>query len=136
MLAPGRKAYEVTADAGPLPASGLRPGPAARKLAAPAGAANLGLAVGRLLFALIGGLILNLMPCVFPMLAMKAASLAGHSGEQARRARQGLAFRRRRAGDLPGAWPALLIALRAAGARRGLGLPAAEPRRSWRPWRC
>jgi thiol:disulfide interchange protein DsbD len=31
-----------------------------------------------LVFALLGGLILNLMPCVFPILAMKAVSLAGH----------------------------------------------------------
>ena len=30
----------------------------------------------------LGGLILNLMPCVFPILAMKAASLAGHGGEE------------------------------------------------------
>ena len=31
-----------------------------------------------LLFALLGGLILNLMPCVFPILAMKLVSLAQH----------------------------------------------------------
>jgi DsbC/DsbD-like thiol-disulfide interchange protein/cytochrome c biogenesis protein CcdA len=34
-----------------------------------------------LLFALAGGLILNLMPCVFPVLAMKALGLARLSGE-------------------------------------------------------
>jgi thiol:disulfide interchange protein DsbD len=41
-----------------------------------------------LAFALIGGLILNLMPCVFPVLAMKAAAfahLAGHSRREVRR---------------------------------------------------
>ena len=32
-----------------------------------------------LVFAFLGGLILNLMPCVFPILAMKAVSLAGHA---------------------------------------------------------
>ena len=44
------------------------------------------------LFALLGGFILNLMPCVFPILAMKAASLAGsaHDARQARR--DGLGF--------------------------------------------
>lgn len=44
------------------------------------------------LFALLGGLILNLMPCVFPVLAMKAAALAGgaHAPREARR--DGLAF--------------------------------------------
>jgi len=36
-------------------------------------------ALGRVLvFAFLGGLILNLMPCVFPILAMKAVSLAQH----------------------------------------------------------
>jgi thiol:disulfide interchange protein DsbD len=65
-----------------------------------AAAAPLG-AVGResislvqaLLFALLGGLILNLMPCVFPVLAMKAAAfarLAGH--ERGAMRRDGLAY--------------------------------------------
>ena len=46
-----------------------------------------------LAFALLGGLILNLMPCVFPVLAMKAASfvrLAGHSRTEIRR--DGIAY--------------------------------------------
>ena len=49
--------------------------------------------VQALLFALLGGLILNLMPCVFPVLAMKAAAfarLAGH--EQSAMRRDGLAY--------------------------------------------
>jgi thiol:disulfide interchange protein len=33
-----------------------------------------------LVFAFVGGLILNLMPCVFPILAMKAVGLARHAG--------------------------------------------------------
>jgi thiol:disulfide interchange protein DsbD len=33
-----------------------------------------------LVFAFLGGLILNLMPCVFPILAMKAVGLARHGG--------------------------------------------------------
>jgi len=33
-----------------------------------------------LVFAFFGGLILNLMPCVFPILAMKAVALASHAG--------------------------------------------------------
>ena len=37
-----------------------------------------------LLFAFLGGLILNLMPCVFPVLAMKAMSLASVRGRAAR----------------------------------------------------
>lgn len=46
-----------------------------------------------LAFALLGGLILNLMPCVFPVLAMKAAAfarLAGHERSEMRR--DGLAY--------------------------------------------
>ena len=34
-----------------------------------------------LVFAFLGGLILNLMPCVFPILAMKAVALARHAGK-------------------------------------------------------
>ncbi|MBI3196020.1 MAG: hypothetical protein HYZ40_00640, partial [Rhodospirillales bacterium] len=57
-----------------------------------AGSEQLSL-VEALLFALLGGLILNLMPCVFPVLAMKAAAfarLAGHA--QAEMRRDGLAY--------------------------------------------
>lgn len=49
--------------------------------------------VEALLFALLGGLILNLMPCVFPVLAMKAAAfarLAGH--ERSAMRRDGIAY--------------------------------------------
>ncbi|MGJ9420252.1 protein-disulfide reductase DsbD family protein [Massilia sp. CMS3.1] len=38
-------------------------------------------------FAFLGGLILNLMPCVFPVLAIKAAALAGMSGTDRRAVR-------------------------------------------------
>ena len=34
---------------------------------------------GAILFALLGGVILNLMPCVFPVLSIKALSLVSHS---------------------------------------------------------
>jgi len=39
------------------------------------------------LFALIGGLILNLMPCVFPVLAIKATAVASMSGSDRREVR-------------------------------------------------
>ncbi|MDI1283964.1 MAG: protein-disulfide reductase DsbD family protein [Reyranella sp.] len=49
--------------------------------------------VQALLFALLGGLILNLMPCVFPVLAMKAAALARLAGrERSEMRRDGLAY--------------------------------------------
>ena len=59
----------------------------------PAGAAAVLDARSRLplwqmaLFALIGGLILNLMPCVFPVLAIKATAVASMSGSDRREVR-------------------------------------------------
>jgi thiol:disulfide interchange protein DsbD len=59
--------------------------PAADFSAAPDGAAAdampLWLAMA---FAALGGLILNIMPCVLPILAMKALALARHSGSERR----------------------------------------------------
>ena len=50
--------------------------------AAPGGVAAAAVPLWQtLLFALLGGLILNLMPCVFPVLAMKAVSLSRLSGQ-------------------------------------------------------
>jgi len=83
------KAYEIAASPGAPPASAAGLGPPTSRAAA---GANLGL-VSAAVFAFLGGLILNLMPCVFPVLAMKAASLAAHGGrEQALARRHGLAF--------------------------------------------
>lgn len=46
-----------------------------------------------LVFALVGGLILNLMPCVLPVLAMKALGIANKAGKHPREAvREGLAY--------------------------------------------
>lgn len=125
ILAVGDKAYEVAAVPGPPPpgASGLGPPPV--KAVAPAGAANLGLASAAV-FALLGGLILNLMPCVFPVLAMKAASLAGHGGQQAEARRQGLAFGAGVLATFLGL-AAVLIALRAAGSAVGWGFQLQDP---------
>ena len=47
---------------------------------------------GALLFAFIGGLILNLMPCVFPVLSIKAAALARHVEHPGRAAAEGVVF--------------------------------------------
>jgi thiol:disulfide interchange protein DsbD len=126
VLALDGKAYEVSAAPGPLPtgASGL--GPPAAKAPVPAGADKLGL-VSAALFALVGGLILNLMPCVFPVLAMKAASLAGHGGgARAEARRQGLAFG---AGAVLTflVLAGLLIALRSAGNAIGWGFQLQDP---------
>lgn len=46
-----------------------------------------------LLFALLGGIILNLMPCVFPVLSIKALSLVSHANRsQVEIRRQGYAY--------------------------------------------
>lgn len=46
-----------------------------------------------IIFALLGGLILNLMPCVFPVLSMKALSLVTLNDKEAAKARtQGIAY--------------------------------------------
>jgi thiol:disulfide interchange protein DsbD len=91
VLVVGSKAYEISATAGPPPAGVTGLGPVGAS-AAPAG----GPASGGLLFAalaaFLGGLILNLMPCVFPVLSMKAAALAGHAHDARATRLQGLAY--------------------------------------------
>ena len=123
VLSLGGKAYEIDAAPGPAPAgaSGLGPPPAR---IVPAGR-DLGLPLA-VVFAFLGGLILNLMPCVFPVLAMKAASLAGHGDEHAAARRQGLAFL---AGVLATflVLAGALIALQAAGAAVGWGFQLQAP---------
>ncbi|HEV2530723.1 protein-disulfide reductase DsbD family protein [Phenylobacterium sp.] len=125
VLALDGKAYEVAATSGPPPAGAAGLGPPAPKGAA--GGAGLGL-ITAAVFAFVGGLILNLMPCVFPILAMKAASLAAHGGgAQAGEARRhGLAFG---AGALITflALAGLLIGLKAAGAAIGWGFQLQSP---------
>jgi thiol:disulfide interchange protein DsbD len=82
-------------------------------------------------FALLGGLILNLMPCVFPVLAMKALSLvvglAGHGPSAAReRVLHGLAYT---SGVLLffAGLALLLLALRAGGSVVGWGFQLQYP---------
>jgi thiol:disulfide interchange protein/DsbC/DsbD-like thiol-disulfide interchange protein len=79
-----------------------------------------------LLAALAGGLLLNVMPCVFPILSLKALSLAraGESESQARR--EGVAYS---AGVILAclALGGLLLALRAAGQEVGWAFQLQEP---------
>ena len=80
-----------------------------------------------LLLAVAAGLILNLMPCVFPILAMKALGLARLSG-QARSTVRGHALAYT-AGVLLafGGLAAILLALRAAGDATGWGFQFQSP---------
>jgi len=78
------------------------------------------------LFALLGGLILNLMPCVFPILAMKAAALSRSAHHPAEARRDGLAFL---AGVLATflLLAGALLALRAGGQALGWGFQLQSP---------
>ena len=79
------------------------------------------------LFAAIGGLILNLMPCVFPVIGLKVLGFARHARSHRRETTHGaLAFA---AGVLVSFWvlAALLLALRAAGEAAGWGFQLQSP---------
>jgi thiol:disulfide interchange protein DsbD len=128
VLALNGAAYEITATPGAIPAAaaGLGAPPAApAKAHGSADGASLGLPLA-VAFAFLGGLILNLMPCVFPILSMKAASLTAHAHDAGRTRVQGLAF-------LAGvvvtflALAGLLIAVRAGGAAVGWGFQLQSP---------
>ena len=114
-------AYEVTATPGPPPEGAGGLGPPAE----PATTGIAGLAVA-LAGAFLGGLILNLMPCVFPILSMKAAALAGHAGETGKARAQALAFLLGVLASFLGLAGAL-IAARAAGAAVGWGFQLQSP---------
>ncbi len=77
--------------------------------------------------ALLGGLILNLMPCVLPILSLKILSLLAHSGGHRLHARAG--FLASSAGILVSflGLAALLIAIRGAGHAVGWGLQFQQP---------
>jgi thiol:disulfide interchange protein/DsbC/DsbD-like thiol-disulfide interchange protein len=106
------QALEISAHPGAVPDFG--------------GDAQMNLAVA-LVFAFIGGLILNLMPCVLPILAMKALAIASHSGRDAREARrEGLAY----GGGAVLSFAflgAAVLALRAGGEAVGWGFQLQEP---------
>ncbi len=89
-------------------------------------APGLGGILGALLFALLGGLVLNLMPCVLPVLSLKVLGLA-QSGESAEKARKhALVYT---AGVLV-AFAAIgfaVVGLRAAGQALGWGFQLQQP---------
>jgi len=90
-------------------------------------AAVSGFALTPLLLAFAGGLLLNLMPCVFPVLALKALSLVGLGGEAQRRVRRhGLVYA---LGIVVSFWvlAAVLLAARAGGAEIGWGFQLQSP---------
>lgn len=115
--------------AGTVAAPAAAPAPAAAAQDAPAGAgaADPGrpwLAV--LAFAFLGGAILNLMPCVFPVLSLKVLGFAAHGGERRRIVAGGFAYT---AGVIVSflLLATLLLLLRASGEQLGWGFQLQSP---------
>ena len=107
----------VAAPPPPLPSLGIE-----APVAAPA-TTSLGLA---LLFALLGGALLNLMPCVFPVLSLKVLGFASHASDRRGRLAGGLAYT---AGVVLSfvALAGLLLVLRAGGEQLGWGFQLQSP---------
>ena len=100
------------------------PVPPAAPMAAPPAAGD---AFGwTLLLALAGGLLLNLMPCVFPVLSLKVIGFAAHADDRRGLLAGGLAYG---AGVVLSfvALAALLLAMRAGGEQLGWGFQLQSP---------
>ena len=80
-----------------------------------------------ILGALVGGLLLNLMPCVFPILALKALHLAKSGGNEREARRDALAYA---AGAVigTGLLGTALLAIRAGGSAAGWAFQLQDPR--------
>jgi thiol:disulfide interchange protein DsbD len=115
VLTAGGHAWEVTAKPGTPTAAAV--GPSA------AGIGGFLLALGA---GVIGGLILNLMPCVFPVLAIKAAALAENAHRPGEARLHGLAFLVSTVATFL-VLAALLLAARAAGEAAGWGFQLQSP---------
>ena len=116
------------AMAGPWPLSGANPAPAP----APAGATQAAPDASDpswlpvLAFAFLGGALLNLMPCVFPVLSLKVLGFAQHGGERRRIVAGGFAYT---AGVIASflLLAGLLLLLRASGEGLGWGFQLQSP---------
>ncbi len=100
---------------------------AARAAAAPVSSSGPPITLwAALLGALLGGMILNLMPCVFPVLAIKVLAFAQHADDRAAHRANGLAYT---AGVVLSflALGGLLLGLRAAGEQLGWGFQLQSP---------
>jgi thiol:disulfide interchange protein/DsbC/DsbD-like thiol-disulfide interchange protein len=121
---------EIAADFSGAGADTAKAGPriagAALATAQPSGDAEHSLPV-LLLFAMLGGLILNLMPCVFPVLSIKAINVVEQAKKEPAAVRlKGLVFA---AGVVSSmlALAAVLLALRAGGEQIGWGFQLQSP---------
>ncbi len=120
----GSDNFDLTAPITPgVVSSGLTPAAKAAKQTTPADVTAFG-AIG---LAFLGGLILNLMPCVFPVLFLKGLALVNSSGEEKQRARlHGLVYT---LGIVVSFWiiVAVLLVLRAGGRELGWGFQLQSP---------
>jgi DsbC/DsbD-like thiol-disulfide interchange protein/cytochrome c biogenesis protein CcdA len=123
-LGPGN-GLAFTARPGPVPAAGT---PVATGGGAPAGSPIEGPGfLLAMLGALLGGLILNIMPCVFPILSLKALNLARAGETEAGARREALAYS---AGVIATclALGGLLLILRAGGSMVGWAFQLQDPK--------
>jgi thiol:disulfide interchange protein/DsbC/DsbD-like thiol-disulfide interchange protein len=111
--------------AGSIVAGPPLPNAAAALSASDGGNGDISLGVA-LAFALAGGLLLNLMPCVFPVLSLKVLGFAAHGANSRAMRVHGVAFA---AGVIGSFWllAGLLLTLRAAGAQLGWGFQLQSP---------
>jgi thiol:disulfide interchange protein len=116
------EAYEITA---PVTPGEVAPAPGSKLPGAPATSSVTTLsAIG---LAFVGGIILNLMPCVFPVLFLKGLALVQSSGEERSRLRShGIVYT---LGILVSFWiiVAVLLILRATGSQAGWGFQLQSP---------
>jgi thiol:disulfide interchange protein DsbD len=124
----GRKAASVVAPVGAsLGAAGGAPVSGGDSGANLAGSPLGGSTLAALAFAFIGGILLNLMPCVFPVLGIKVMGFIEHAHGDARAMRiQGIAFT---IGVLLSflALAGIMLALRAGGTQLGWGFQLQSP---------
>jgi thiol:disulfide interchange protein/DsbC/DsbD-like thiol-disulfide interchange protein len=118
------KGLLVKAVPGAVPAAGTPIAQAAKTESAPVGLTAILLALGG---ALLGGLILNIMPCVFPIISLKALSLAKAGGDESEARREALAYAAGVIIVCVGLGAALL-GLRAGGSAVGWAFQLQEPR--------
>jgi thiol:disulfide interchange protein len=113
----------VRAGRGAVPAAGVPiAGPAQEEEGATSGLILVALAG-----AVLGGLLLNIMPCVFPILSLKALSLARAGGDESSARHEAVAYA---AGVILTclALGGLLLALRAGGVAAGWAFQLQDPR--------
>jgi thiol:disulfide interchange protein len=119
-----KEAYDVTT---PITAGVIPPAPVAGGKGAPPTEASGVTLFGALGLAFVGGILLNLMPCVFPVLFLKGLALVNASGsEQNHQRMHGLVYT---LGILVSFWAVVgvLLALRAGGSQFGWGFQLQSP---------